>query len=63
MLVHDANITIDVDKDTIEMMMYCDTHGCGRDCPYMNMCNEFEFKYGTVPYNFYTEDGKPLTSL
>lgn len=64
MLVHDVDMTIDVDKSTIEMMKYCNSHPCnGIDCPYNNMCNEFVFKYGTLPYLFCTEDGKPVTSL
>ena len=63
MLVHDVNMTIDVDKSTIEMMKYCNSHPC-EGCPYWNMCNEFMFKHATVPFLFYwAEDEKPLTSL
>lgn len=64
MLVCDINVTIDVDRNTIEMMKYCNSHPCeGRVCPYWNMCDEFLNKHGTVPFLFFTEDGKPLTSL
>ena len=62
MLVRDINIAIDADENTIEMMKYCNSHSCV-DCPYWNMCNEFIFKNATAPYLFFTEDGKPLTSL
>ena len=64
MLVRDYNITIDVDRNTFEMMKYCNSHTCeGIHCPYNNMCNEFVFKHGTLPYLFWRVDGKPLTSL
>ena len=63
MLVHDYKVTIDADENTIEMMKYCDSHQCEEGCPYWNMCDEFLCKHGTVPYHFFTEDGKPLTSL
>lgn len=63
MIVHDVHVSIDADNDVIEMMVYCDTHGCSEKCPYLDMCEEFEFKYRTVPFGFCTKDGKPLTSL
>lgn len=65
MVVHDRSITITVDNDVIDMMIYCnDILGCpGSRCPYWKKCNNFENKYKTVPYDFYTEDGKLLTSL
>lgn len=64
MLVRDYSITIDADENTIEMMKYCNSHPCeGHGCPYWNECQEFELKHETIPYLFYKEDGKPLTSL
>lgn len=64
MLVRDYSIKIDADVNTIGMMKYCNSHPCEvHGCPYWNDCQEFESKHGTIPYLFYTEDGKPLTSL
>lgn len=40
-------------------MVYCDTHGCGGNCPYWNKCNEFELVHSTLPCGFLTEDEKP----
>lgn len=63
MLVHDGDVTIDVDENEIEMMKYCDLNPCIRNCPYWHKCSEFECKHDTIPCSFYTLDGKPLTSL
>lgn len=60
MLVHDYEVTIDVDENTVEMMKYCNSHLCeGHGCPYWNECQEFELKYETIPYLFCTEDESP----
>lgn len=63
MLVHKKPGTINADNNVIEMMIYCDTHGCTIKCPYRNKCIEFELEYETLPCAFITEDNKPLTSL
>lgn len=64
MLVYNDDVTIDANKNELEMMKYCDSTACsGDDCPYVNMCDEFHLKYCTIPYGFRVEDGKPLTSL
>lgn len=63
MLVYNSDVKIDVDENEVEMMKYCDLNPCKGDCPYYNECDEFCVKHHTIPFHFYTEDGKPLTSL
>ena len=64
MVVYNSDVTIDADENEVEMMKYCDLNSCEMpSCPYFNKCDEFWDKHHTVPFHFYTEDGKPLTSL
>lgn len=64
MVVYNIDVTIDADENEVEMMKYCNSHPCeGEGCSYWNMCDEFLHKHVTVPYLFFTHDGKPLTSL
>lgn len=57
MLVYNNFVTIDAGEQDVDMMKYCNSYTCKLYCRYRKRCDEFQPKYGTIPYLFKGEKG------
>ena len=64
MLVYNNFVIINqASQKEVDMMKYCNSYECESYCRYRKRCDEFQSKYGTIPYLFKGENGKLLNDF